>query len=347
MPIRIILLLLFFSVALACRDKVEKVNTTTTENASDNESESTTEKKETFTITFGSCNDEDKAQPLWKDIVAEKPNLWIWLGDNIYGDSENMGVLQRKYDKQNSNKGYQSLKAQTSIIGTWDDHDFGVNDGGKDYAKKAESRELALDFLGVPADAEVRAREGMYQSYTYTYKEVVIRIILLDTRYFKDHVQKGANGYIPDENADILGDTQWAWLESELKKKEDVLIVANGTQVIPTEHPYEKWANFPTSRSRILSLLSQDDAEKIVLLSGDRHIGEISKIAVNGKAIWEVTSSGLTHSYESVGNEPNKYRVGAIMSQLNYGVIHVDADKQVELIISGREGKRHEVQRID
>ena len=41
-------------------------------------------------ISFGSCAKQDKPQPIWDAVVAGKPELFIFLGDNIYGDSADM-----------------------------------------------------------------------------------------------------------------------------------------------------------------------------------------------------------------------------------------------------------------
>ena len=114
------------------------------------------------TIAFGSCSDQKRPQPLWDDIVAQKPDLWVWLGDNIYGDSESMDTLRAKYAQQKANPVYQQLRQSTSIIGVWDDHDYGVNDGGKEYPKRKESQQVMLDFLDVPANSPLRTQEGAY-----------------------------------------------------------------------------------------------------------------------------------------------------------------------------------------
>jgi alkaline phosphatase D len=86
-------------------------------------------------IAFGSCSKDEEPQ-LWKEIVQQKPQLWIWLGDNIYGDSQDSSVLRVKYKHQKSNTEYQQLIKAMPVIGTWDDHDYGVNDGGKFHSKK-------------------------------------------------------------------------------------------------------------------------------------------------------------------------------------------------------------------
>ena len=126
---------------------------------------SVTQNKPLTTIAFGSCSDQKRPQPLWDDIVAQKPDLWIWLGDNIYGDSENMDTLRAKYARQKSNPVYQQLRQSTPIIGVWDDHDYGVNDGGKEYPKRKESQQLMLDFLDVPVNQSItQAGRGLLRS---------------------------------------------------------------------------------------------------------------------------------------------------------------------------------------
>src|SRR6478736_4282637 len=85
------------------------------------------QKNETI-IAFGSCSDEDKPQELWNDIVKQKPSLWIWGGDNVYADSGDTLNLKARYAKQKSDSGYQQLLQTCPITGTWDDHDYGVND---------------------------------------------------------------------------------------------------------------------------------------------------------------------------------------------------------------------------
>jgi hypothetical protein len=101
-------------------------------------------------IAFGSCNREWRPQPLWDPILATQPDLWIWLGDNIYADTQGMEAMRQKYAIQLANAGYQRLRAGVPIIGTWDDHDYGANNSGKEYPHKAESQQSYLTSSTCP-----------------------------------------------------------------------------------------------------------------------------------------------------------------------------------------------------
>ena len=283
------------------------------------------------TIAFGSCDRQDLPQDIWNKIALNKPDLWIWTGDNIYGDSEDMNLMKEKYLLQKNGTAYQNFRKSTLITGIWDDHDFGVNDGGKDYPFRKESKLLMLDFLDVPRNEAVWKHDGSYQSYTFGSKRKKIKLILLDSRYFRDPLEsskKEGKRYEINTEGDILGEDQWIWLKNELTQSEaDFHIIANGIQIIPEEQGFEKWANFPKARTRLLNLLAETKPKNPLLLSGDRHIAEYSRIKTNSLDIPEITSSGLTHTWGEERDEPNKYRIGKLIVSLNFGLLHIDWSK--------------------
>ena len=293
-------------------------------------------------MAFGSCNRQDALQPLWKPIAADHPDLWVWMGDNIYGDSRIMDTLRAKYARQNANTDYQELKASTPLIGIWDDHDYGINDGGKYYAQKKASRDLMFDFLNVPLDAPERKREGGYSAHTYGAGDHQVKVILLDGRYFRDTLARVDRVYQINSTGQILGDAQWKWLENELKTSTArVNFIVSGIQFLPTEHAYEKWANFPQEREKLLNLIASSGVQNPIFLSGDRHIAEIMKLvdARFPKGIYEVTASGLTHTWSGIAEEKNSLRISELIAKLNYGLASFDWNlNQVTLEIKGEEG---------
>ena len=79
------------------------------------------------------------------------------------------------------------------------------------------------------------------------------------------------------------------------KNRPILRIIASSIQLIPTEHCWEKWANFPKERIRMFELLRTTDASGVIVISGDRHLGEISVLPLDylGYPLYEITSSGL------------------------------------------------------
>ena len=115
-------------------------------------------------IAFGSCAHSYDTLKIFDAINAQEPEVWIWLGDIVYGDTHDMKVMREKYERQKAKPEYQQLLKQSKVIGIWDDHDYGVNDGGKYYSMRDESKEELMRFLDVEENDPVRSREGAYAS---------------------------------------------------------------------------------------------------------------------------------------------------------------------------------------
>ena len=269
-------------------------------------------------IAFGSCNNEQSEQPLWDKITAQKPDLWIWMGDNIYADTEDTLVLKKCWELQESKPGYGNLVKTVPIIGTWDDHDFGQNDVGKDNPIKKASMQLFLDFIGEPKDSPRRKQEGVYTSYTYGPEGKKIKVILLDTRYNRDDY--GRKG-------DILGETQWKWLENELNTSTaQINIIGTSIQFIPKRALFELWRRFPKSKQRMNDLIVSSKASGVMFISGDVHHSEFLKTDIKGREypVYEFTSSGMTH-YNKLYHFFNKRRtIDKVYFGKAYGIMDFD-----------------------
>ncbi|MES2708248.1 MAG: alkaline phosphatase D family protein [Verrucomicrobiota bacterium] len=277
-------------------------------------------------IAFGSCDSQEKPQPIWDVIVKANPQLFLALGDNIYGDTTDMEVLKAKYAKLGSVPGYQKLGRTCPILATWDDHDFGVNDGGAGYSRKVESQQVMLDFYKVPENSPRRKRQGVYESWRFGPEGQRVQIILLDQRYFRSRPIRDTRPaeekkklnlvgwYVPntDPKATILGDGQWAWLEEQLKLPADLRLIGASYQVIASEKGMESWGYFPLERQRLYDLIGKTGANGVVFLSGDVHFSEISETKDGPYPLLDFTSSGLTNSSPVWAAAVNSFRVSPI-----------------------------------
>ncbi|MFN0201071.1 MAG: alkaline phosphatase D family protein [Bacteroidia bacterium] len=292
-------------------------------------------------IAFGSCGHQDHPLPIFDVVVKHQPDYFIFLGDNIYGDTYNMAVLKEKYAKLGAKPTFQNLKKNTKILATWDDHDYGANDSGKNYPFKVESKQLFLDFFEEPADSERRKHEGIYTSYLYEIEGKKLQIILLDGRTFRDKLKNATKkdtkkggffydlDYVPhtDTTTTLLGETQWKWLEGELQKPADLRIIGSGTQFGIEFNGYEAWANFPHEQARFFRLIQKTKANGVIFISGDVHYAEISKREIKGLyPIYDITSSGLSSTWKFA--TPNKYRIEGPIMDNHFGLLTLDWKKQ-------------------
>lgn len=307
-------------------------------------------------ILFGSCSNQDKAMPILNAINRENADLFIFLGDNIYGDTVDMVDMAEKYQRLNQVPGIKALRVATPTIAIWDDHDFGENDAGVEYKAKEASRKLMLDFWQEPKDSPRYSRkDGIYTSYMYGEAKQQVHVILPDLRWNRPALNsvgmvdyqfkrkaKNMGPYSPSESktASMLGETQWQWLESELQKPSAIKVIGSSLQLLPEFTGWESWANFPHDRNRLLALIKQYQVNGVVIISGDTHWGEMSKVSDNlDYPLWEVTSSGLTEEWKDVS--PNKHRVGEYTHKVNYGELLINwqqADPEIKLSLKDVDG---------
>ncbi|MFM8657178.1 MAG: alkaline phosphatase D family protein [Chthoniobacterales bacterium] len=314
-------------------------------------------------IAFGSCANEHRPQPIWKAINETKPQLFIFMGDNVYVDSADPAKLKESYDLLAEIPGVAELRENTPILATWDDHDYGKNDVGAEWEGKEASKEAFMEFFETPADSPLRKRGGVYDAKIFGPEGKRVQVILLDTRWFrgplhkmtKDEVKeeraktkKKVGRYLPDENSDssMLGEEQWEWLAAELKKPAELRLLVSSIQVIPNEHGWEKWGNLPRERKKLLDII-RDNATNVIILSGDRHLSEMSLLPPETDGgpfypLYEGTSSGLNQT--GLPEEENRFRVEdtEIFNQPNFGLLEVDweqEDPSITLEIRDDKGK--------
>ncbi len=286
-------------------------------------------------IAFGSCAKQTLPQPIWERILAYRPDLFIFAGDNVYGDfnAADAADLKRAYDEARNVAGYMKLRETVPHLAVWDDHDYGLNDGGVEFAHKAVAKDLFLDFWNAPASDIRRTRGGIYDSRIIGPAGKRVQVILLDVRWFRSPLRitdkRGAPGrerYLPDPDPakTMLGPEQWAWLAAELRKPAELRLIVSSTQVLAEGHGWERWGNMPLEKQKLVDTIRESGAKGVVFLSGDRHIGALYRESPEGLyPLYEATSSGLNMVYWAA-KEPGPNRIGPLFAAANFGVIEID-----------------------
>jgi alkaline phosphatase D len=319
-------------------------------------------------IAFGSCADEDKPQPIWDAVLAYQPQLFLFAGDNVYGDvrhgrnvpdAELIQSLQESYAQAARVPGMAQLRSTVPHLATWDDHDYGKNDAGAEFAGRHEAQQLFLQFWNVPLSDVRHQREGVYHSQTFGPDGQRVQVILLDTRFFRSSLkptdQRNAAGrerYLPDEDPakTMLGEAQWSWLAERLREAADVRLIVSSIQVVAEGHGWERWGNLPRERQRLYDLIRATAAGGVILLSGDRHIGGLYREATaTPYPLIEITSSGINQIFPG-NREAGPNRLGAVYGAPNFGTIDVDWwERTATLSLRSENGEpvRTQVVRLD
>ena len=249
---------------------------------------------------IGCHNQHDPAPAIPYIANTLQPDYTIWVGDNVYADTEtDPQHIQQQLEVLEAKDGFETLRDRSKFMVTWDDHDYGLNNYGKHYIFKEESKQIHRKFWRleeeIPAD-----HDGVY--YAKLEKQIngkVIQFIMLDPRFNRDDPRK--------KNADALGENQWKWLEEQLKQPADLRIIVSGYQVLLRKvNRWEAWVKVGKSRDRLFDLIDKTDAKNIVFVTGDQHYVEVIKSPRNVKyKTYEILAAGINKT-ERPGRAPNR-----------------------------------------
>jgi alkaline phosphatase D len=233
-------------------------------------------------IAFGSCIRMFPSGPeristnqgWWTHLNARLPQVFMFLGDNVYID------IGERYEDLAKVPGFQECMATTMPLPVWDDHDFGKDNQGANYLWKDIVKEAFLDFWsahgGIPKETARRTRAGNYDSLILGPAGQEVQFLMLDCRYFAD-------------DSTTLGEDQWTWLEAELQKPAKLRFVEHS---IPIDRNQEL--------DRFFQLVSDTGANGVIVVSGETHNPKITEYSDGPYTITDFTSSSI-----SQGGNPN------------------------------------------
>lgn len=289
-----------------------------------------------FRIGVASCADQTEPQPIWDAALAEQPDFFVFGGDNVYASEPpfDAAKLRAAYGALAAKPNFERLRGSVAHLAMWDDHDYGLNDGGAEFAHKQASKDEFLRFWRVAADDPRRQREGLYHARTFEHGGRRVQIVALDTRWFRSPLkptdQRSAPGkerYVPDADPSktMLGEAQWRWFEARLREPADVRVIVSSVQCVVEGHGWERWGNLPAERERLYKLIRDTGARGAVIVSGDRHIGGLYREAnvTLPYPLYEMTSSGATHPWANA-NEVGPNRIDPLVTSVHYGVVTID-----------------------
>jgi alkaline phosphatase D len=302
--------------------------------------------QEILTLGFGSCLHQDRSMAILKTIEKKELDLFMFIGDNVYGDQKDgeLDKLIRTYKQQYNNLENFLKNVSTEFI--WDDHDFGLNDGGSDYRYKDKAKELFLETWKIPSQDPRRLRDGLYFDKMIEKNGLKVHLIFLDNRTFKsewkltdEFNKEGKERYVEDFDPDktLLGKKQWQWLKDKLNEDSNIKIILSSLQILSLGHGWESWDKLPLERERLFNLIDESNLSKLFIFSGDRHRGGFYSFKTDdNNDIYEFTSSSLNLPIPFNTEEKGPLRIGSTYRKANFGVVRIFEDKVVMELTSNK-----------
>lgn len=242
-------------------------------------------------LALASCMDavSQPVQPSWYLLRAERPDLLLLLGDNVYCDSTDPAVAFAAHLRQRSVREFAAVAREVPVLATWDDHDYAGDDTDRTAPGKADALRTFRAVFPDPGAGLPEAPGTFFRA-----RWGPVELFVLDVRSWRDPNQ-APDG--PDKT--ILGAAQEAWLLEGLSaSRAPFKLVCSGSTFAAV--PHDGWARFTHARARLFQEIARRRVEGVLLCSGDLHRCQVDEHPApeGGYPLIEVISSGIAQGPE-------------------------------------------------
>lgn len=249
---------------------------------------------QTARIDIISCTSDqyiDLQKKQWKQIQDQRPDFLFLIGDNVYADISTLGIfknvsekdLWQRYTETRNKLDLYKMKYLIPTFATWDDHDYGVNDGDMTFSLKETSKRIFKTFFPMSPESQLSEGPGVATALLLGSQQ----FLFLDDRYFRTPKKVTPQSH--------FGTEQEVWVLEKIKQHSGPSWIISGDQFFGGHHPFESFeGSHPKDFVEFLKNIKKT-SKTVLFISGDRHLAEISKIDKKylGYETFEFTSSGL------------------------------------------------------
>ncbi len=253
-------------------------------------------------IFVGSCAREDAGTAkVWRQADREQIDVCLLIGDTPYIDTSKLRIQRKRYAQFAAVPEMRELLCHTSWYGTWDDHDFGWNDGDGRLEGKDRSRQAFIEYHAHPTYGQ--NEEGIYTKF----RRGPVEVFLLDTRYFSAMEPSPFRKH----QASLLGRVQWKWLQDGLAASTaPVKLLTCGMIWNGATRPGKEdhWGSYPHELDALFRFIGEKEIFGVVLVAGDIHRSRVLRHATKDRAgydIYELISSPMHDGIIESANAPH------------------------------------------
>lgn len=283
-------------------------------------------------IAFVSGVKQGKEQTIWSHVEANKPDAVVMVGNTVSSIRFEEKPLSEQYKKLDNNSDYRRLRQQFPFMAVWDELDYGIRNGDSEFQGKKENRDAFLDYWKYIKNFQSSEAQGVEHSVVLGPPGQRLQLIFLDTRYYVTPWLPGEKSGQFKKNwhksSSLLGEAQWTWLASELRKPADYRVIVSPLQIAANSGYRERWGLFPLDRQRLFDTLRAAKARKVVVVSGGRGFGTFAKVMLEKGygPLYDMTVGPVNY----LGNkrENDFHYFGKYTSSSNFGLIEWDWERK-------------------
>lgn len=212
-------------------------------------------------LPYRALSGDKKIETLSFATGGDAPNsdaLWTRLNKK----NPDLNVMLLKASSPAKSPEYRSLREKTPFMTMW-----------------ASQENVPADFLkNWPyIQFQIRDRQSLYHSFRFGGKKDSVRVIMLDEK--------------------SQGDTQWRWIDSELRQKDDIIVLVSTK------------AQLENSRGKLFSMIKHAKPKRIFLLTSKEEDSSITRSEIAGYgSLFEINCRYVQASpvVTAVGDAPPK-----------------------------------------
>jgi len=226
-----------------------------------------------LTLAFGSCARTNSDGAVFDAIRDVDPDLYVIMGDLHYRNikQNDPSLFAAAYSQVHDSPGQSRLYRGVPIAYTWDDHDFGKNDGHGDWSGKSVTRRAFVEYRANASFGHQNDRggQGVYTSFRYG----PVEVFLLDTRWFA-RIEPSP---VDPEKPTLLGKLQWRWLLDSLKASSAPFkLIACGMIWDDKQNgESDDWGTYTHERTALFDFLGGARISGVMLIGGDIHCSRL------------------------------------------------------------------------
>lgn len=273
-------------------------------------------------LGFGSCADFSDS-PIWTRLIEEEVEGMVLLGDTPYIDTTDLPAVRNAYRRFSSIPRLVQAFQVMPFWGTWDDHDFGLNDSDGRLPGKEFTRQGFVEYR--PNRGFGQEDLGVYTSF----RRGPVEVFLLDTRWFARTEDSWADPARPT----LLGRRQWEWLQAGLKASTATfkLLACGMIWDDKKNRESDDWGTYDYERQALQSWLGAQGISGVVLIGGDIHVSRLLRYSTREQVGYDLMQWIVSPLHDRVIpslNVPHPHLVSSAVEPRVF--LRVTADSTVE-----------------
>lgn len=233
-------------------------------------------------LTFGatSCIHQGKTLKTLEQAASKGYDAFFLLGDSTYNDGAvSVPEYRTKWGENLKVPFYQQLRASTSIIATWDDHEVDNDWSGDNQPLEKRTNATKVFYEMTPVMRNTTDPNRLWRTLKWG---DTAEVFVLDSRSERKPATRTT------AEAEYISKAQQAWLEDSLKKSTATFkLILNSVPITNFPGAFDfaskdRWEGYAAQRTAVLRSIEDNKITGVFWLSGDFHLAAMARVSTSG-----------------------------------------------------------------